>query len=135
MCYKGLQVLDKFEKLEFENQKLEIMKKVLMLCAVLLLSAPMIVLASPLPAAVSSSVSTANDVDDLLTQLEKVIEEYALIVPKVKTGDTEATMQLANLSIKMSKLAESLADSKDEMTEQQLARYVAVISKMAAALI
>ena len=110
------------------------MKKVLMLCAVLLLSVPMTVLASPVSATVSTSV-TASEVDECLTQLEKVIDEYALLVPKVKAGDAEATMQLANLSIKMSKLAEKLADSKENMNEQQLARYAAIIAKMSAALI
>jgi cellobiose-specific phosphotransferase system component IIB len=111
------------------------MKKILIICSVLMFSAPMLVFATTETATVSSSVNAASEIDDLLSELEKVLDEFVLVAPQAKSGNVDATMKLATLSIQMSKLAEQLSYSKDKMSESQLVRFKSLMANMSAALI
>lgn len=109
------------------------MKKVLILCLGMALFAPAAIFASPAPATLSMS-SSDSEIDDLLTDFEKVVNEYVTVAKKAQDGDMAATMKLATISVKMTKIAEDLAETEDDMTEKQAIRYAAIVAKMSKAL-
>lgn len=110
------------------------MKKLLIICLGLALMAPIEIVASPSTASVLMNSSSFSKIDDLLTQLDNVVDEYVDVSQKAQSDDMEATMNMAKVSVKMSKLVEQLASFKDEMSEEQIVRYTAIIARMSEAL-
>lgn len=106
------------------------MKKLFVLILGLSLLAPMAAIASPVPAQVAAT--TTSDVDNLLSQLDKVVSEYVSLSAKTQAGDMEAAVRMASVSVKMDELVEKLDALKEKMTMAQLTRYAEVVAKLTA---
>lgn len=110
------------------------MKKLLMICLGIIFLAPISSPASSVIASTSISVDSFNEIDDLLTQFDKAVDEYIVAAQEAQSGDVDATIKKAKVSVKMSKLANRLANNKEEMSEAQYIRYSTIIAKMSNAL-
>jgi len=110
------------------------MKKILFVCVALALMMPISAVASPISVQDVQVECTTSEIDDLLTELDASVDEYVALAPKAQSGDTDATLKLAKVSVQISKLAEKLADNKGVMTEAQVVRYTSILMKMSNAL-
>lgn len=110
------------------------MKKILMVCLAIALLAPAAVYAAPVSATVTmSQMSSSDDIDELLTELDAVVTKYVAAAKKAQNGDTAALIKMTSLQAEYTAILEKLTDQSDDMTPTQIARYTAIIAKMAEA--
>ena len=105
-----------------------------MVCLAIALLAPAAVYAVPTSATVTmSQMSSSDDIDELLTELDAVVTKYVAAAKKAQNGDTAALIKMTSLTAEYAEILEKLTDQSDDMTPAQLARYTAIVAKMAEA--
>lgn len=110
------------------------MKKILMVCLCITLLAPAAVYAVPTSATVTmNQMSSSDEIDELLNELDAVVTKYVAAAKKAQNGDTAALIKMTALTAEYAEILEKLTDQSDDMTPTQLARYTAIVAKMAEA--
>jgi hypothetical protein len=110
------------------------MKKILMVCLCITLLAPAAVYAVPTSATVTmNQMSSSDEIDELLNELDAVVTKYVAAAKKAQNGDTAALIKMTTLTAEYAEILEKLTDQADDMSATQMARYTAIIAKMAEA--
>ena len=105
-----------------------------MVCLCITLLAPAAVYAVPTSATVTmNQMSSSDEIDELLNELDAVVTKYVAAAKKAQNGDTAALIKMTTLTAEYAEILEKLTDQSDDMTPTQLARYTAIVAKMAEA--
>ena len=80
-----------------------------------------------------NQMSSSDEIDELLNELDAVVTKYVAAAKKAQNGDTAALIKMTTLTAEYAEILEKLTDQSDDMTPTQLARYTAIVAKMAEA--
>lgn len=86
-------------------------------------------------ASINSNITiAASDWDSILDSYEKYVNNYIAVMEKIKAGDMSAMQESASLLESANSLSKKLENAKEDLTPEQMTRYVKIISKMTAAM-
>ena len=79
-----------------------------------------------------SSAGSAN-LDELLNSYEQYVDKYIALLKKANKGDSSALSEYLSFLEQAQELSEQLSDAEDELTPEQMKRYLRTTNKMAQA--
>ena len=112
------------------------MKKVFLVLAVAFTMGSVNAYAAPaITTDAPATYAPATDaVDDLLNEYEKYVDKLIAAYKKASAGDMAAMTEYATLAEQAVKLTEKIEKVGDSMSEAQVARYLKITQKLAAAM-
>lgn len=81
----------------------------------------------------SSATAKASDWDSILDSYEKYVDDYIVLMKKVKAGDMDAMTESLSMMQTCTTLSKKLQGADGSLTPEQMSRYVKITSKMASA--
>lgn len=79
----------------------------------------------------SSSDGGSENWDEVLTSYENYIDQYIKLMKKAKNGDASAMTEYAEMMEKATDLSEKMENAGDELSTEQMAKFVKLQSKLA----
>lgn len=104
------------------------MKKLFVLILGVALLAPMSTFAAPATVVVENNAS--DSVDDMLTELDKVVTDFISVAKKAMNGDMDAFEKMEAYQEKIDSLVEALEEVEDDMSDSQMERAEAIMMKV-----
>ena len=90
--------------------------------------------ANVVPAHNATEIVAGDNIDKLLDEYEKYVNQYLEVYKKAMKGDMSAMNEYLKLAEKAQKLADKLEKVEDEMSVFQVKRYAKITEKMMKAL-
>lgn len=90
--------------------------------------------ANVVPAKNATEIVAGDNIDKLLDEYEKYVDQYIMTYKKAMKGDMSAMNEYVKLAEKAQKLADKLEKTEDEMSAAQMKRYAKITEKMMKAL-
>ena len=81
-----------------------------------------------------TEISVGDKWDDLLDEYERYVDKYIVVYKKAMQGDMSAMTEYVELLQQAQKLAEKIENAEDDMSEDQIERYINITEKMTNAL-
>ena len=81
-----------------------------------------------------TEISVGDKWDDLLDEYERYVDKYIVVYKKAMQGDMSAMTEYVELLQQAQKLAEKIENAEDDMSEDQIERYIKITEKMTNAL-
>lgn len=86
--------------------------------------------AGVVPTQNATEIFAGDDIDKLLDEYEKYVDQYIKVYKKAQKGDSSAMTEYVKLAEKAQKLADKLENAEDEMSVAQMKRYTKITEKM-----
>lgn len=85
-------------------------------------------------ASVRTEIVAGDDLDKLLDEYEKYVDQYIQTYKKAMNGDMSAMSEYVKLAEQAQKLSDKIEKAKGELTDAQMKRYLKITKKMTDAL-
>ncbi len=79
-------------------------------------------------------MASKNSWDSILDSFDKYVDSYIAVMKKVQAGDMMAMTESVTLLQKTNELSKKLENAEDDLTPEQLSRYLKIVAKLAKSL-
>ena len=86
--------------------------------------------AGVVPTQNATEIFAGDNIDKLLDEYEKYVDQYIKVYKKAQNGDLSALTEYVKLAEKAQKLSDKLEKAEDEMSVAQMKRYAKITEKM-----